>query len=1197
MRPLLRLLFGFAVLTASLAAQEQWSAATTPSAQNLWSVAWGTGTFVAVGENGTVLTSPDGATWTSRASGTSAWLVGVAFAAGQFVIVGERGTLLTSDDGVAWIARASGTTERLNGVAFGNERWLAVGEKGAALVSRDGRTWSVVASGPASWSYSPVGWLHGVCAAAGVFVATGDHGRIVTSADGNFFEDHSVETRANLESVVFARHQFVAVGDNGLVLTSRDGATWRGRLAPQPLRAIAFFNQHFVGAAGDGSIATSPDAQTWTTRATGNSRLLTAVAANESMCVAVGFGGTVLRSSAVESAPVIVTAPASNTEAAGNHVLLSVVATGSAPLTYEWQHEGRTIAGATRDTLALRAVSAVDIGRYRVIVRNPLGGVASNPATVAVAPAFAAPGDPVDPSFTPWRPPLGSPAPTALLPLPDGKILAAFGVYVARLLPDGALDPTFGARAQPTENITALALLPDGRVLAGGKLGDGALLARLAADGTTDATFRPPSLAGAITSIAVQPDGKILLANNTARLVRLESSGALDAGFSVADLSQFPNRNGVFPNIRLVAVAPDSRIVVATTPATVQFGFPAAADVLIACFRRDGTLDPAFAPVYTGETVPQLLSVEGDGRILLASEYHFFSFESGRWKIQRLNTDGSTDATFLTLTGNIPKYGGTMRAAIDAEDRITIVATARNSTPGFRVQRLSAEGEIDTTLRYADPAYGLFQNDLNAIACQPDGRVLVSSQRGFTRLLATNAPRLNPPLPLDDAPPTPQTVAGGGTAKFYAPDFAGTGPFTYFWSARDASGSVPLPYALDLNAVTIEHIRSDLTAQLTVSNPAGSLAAPPQRVRVPATAPAIVGLPAEISAGAGRFVALTFDALGSGPLTYQWIFEGRLLESGVCVPRTDSDQSLPEALQLTRFNAAQAGVYQLVLSNALGSATASVRVKLDAASRLVALATRGFVGANESAIVAGFVVRDGPKWVLIRGVGPTLAGFGVRDALATPQLTLFDARGVPLEENAGWRGTAESYSTLNWPATFPLPEGSRDAIISQRLPAGAYTVKLAGTDGATGTALLEVYENINDQVRLANLSSRVVVGAGERVAIGGIVIGGGTAPRRLLVRAVGPGLAGFGVASPLKAPVLTLVDSRGAAVARNDGWDKDGNAAALAAAAVQVGAFPLAASSAEAALLVTLPPGNYSAIVSGSGDASGVALLEIYDVP
>ena len=376
----------------------------------------------------------------------------------------------------------------------------------------------------------------------------------------------------------------------------------------------------------------------------------------------------------------------------------------------------------------------------------------------------------------------------------------------------------------------------------------------------------------------------------------------------------------------------------------------------------------------------------------------------------------------------------------------------------------------------------------------------------------------------------------------------------------------------------------------TLSTMIGVQCRPP--APIVATAPAIVGLPAEISAGAGRFVELSFDALGSGPLTYQWIFEGRLLESGVCVPRTDSDQSLPESLLLTGFNAAQAGVYQLVLSNDLGTAAASVRIKLDAASRLVALATRGFVSSGAGAIVAGFVVRDGPKWVLIRGVGPTLAGFGVRDALATPQLTLCDARGAPLEANAGWRGTAESYSTLNWPATFPLPEGSRDAIISQRLPAGAYTVTLAGTDGATGTALLEVYENINDEVRLANLSSRVAVGAGERVAIGG------TASRRLLVRAIGPGLAGFGVTNPLPAPVLTLVDSRGAVVARNDGWDKDGNAAALAAAAaVQVGAFPLGASSSDAALLVTLPPGNYSAIVSGDGAASGVALLEVYDVP
>ena len=93
-------------------------------------------------------------------------------------------------------------------------------------------------------------------------------------------------------------------------------------------------------------------------------------------------------------------------------------------------------------------------------------------------------------------------------------------------------------------------------------------------------------------------------------------------------------------------------------------------------------------------------------------------------------------------------------------------------------------------------------------------------------------------------------------------------------------------------------------------------------------------------------------------------------------------------------------------------------------------------------------------------------------------------------------------------------------------------------------------------------------------------------------------MAGFGVTNPLPAPVLTLVDSRGAVVARNDGWDKDGNAAALAAAAaVQVGAFPRGASSSDAALLVTLPPGNYSAIVSGDGAASGVALLEVYDVP
>jgi hypothetical protein len=178
---------------------------------------------------------------------------------------------------------------------------------------------------------------------------------------------------------------------------------------------------------------------------------------------------------------------------------------------------------------------------------------------------------------------------------------------------------------------------------------------------------------------------------------------------------------------------------------------------------------------------------------------------------------------------------------------------------------------------------------------------------------------------------------------------------------------------------------------------------------------------------------------------------------------------------------------------------------------------------------------------------------------------------------------------------FALAAGSRDAALVTSVSAGAYTVPLDATGTAVGTALLEVYDLAPATgARLVNASTRAFVGAGENVLIPGFVVGGEGA-LRVLLRAVGPTLATFGVTGALANPVITLYRA-GTAIAANDDWSTSANAAEISAAGAAVGAFALPAGSRDAVILTTLSPGAYTGIVSGGG-ASGTALVELYSVP
>lgn len=255
-------------------------------------------------------------------------------------------------------------------------------------------------------------------------------------------------------------------------------------------------------------------------------------------------------------------------------------------------------------------------------------------------------------------------------------------------------------------------------------------------------------------------------------------------------------------------------------------------------------------------------------------------------------------------------------------------------------------------------------------------------------------------------------------------------------------------------------------------------------------------------------------------------------------------------------------------------------------------------GDASRTLILGFVVSgSAPKRVLARVVGPGLTRFAVPTVLANPGLRIQTSAGVVVAENDNWSGLDTAVVTSATGA-FTLDPNSTDAALVTTLAPGAYTLTVAA-NGGTGEALAEIYDadgaGLIETSQIVNLSTRGRVEGDSNPLIAGFAIKG-TAPRRVLIRAVGPGLTGFGVTDVVADPALKI--HQGARVlASNDNWQSEA-AVELAAAMRASGAFPLNEGSTDAAVLVTLEPGAYTAVVNGgAGNTSGAALVEVYEVP
>ncbi len=324
-----------------------------------------------------------------------------------------------------------------------------------------------------------------------------------------------------------------------------------------------------------------------------------------------------------------------------------------------------------------------------------------------------------------------------------------------------------------------------------------------------------------------------------------------------------------------------------------------------------------------------------------------------------------------------------------------------------------------------------------------------------------------------------------------------------------------------------------------------------------------------------RIAPLTFTAVSSNPAlasvsisgTHLLVTPKALGIATITVTATDVDgASIAQAFQVTMIN------YPAHLAN---------------------LSTRVVVGQNEDALIGGFIVLGNtPKRVAVRAIGPSLAGQNVANVLADPTLELHDGTGALLATNDNWQNAPNEQEIID---AGLAPTEPNESVILMTLPAtssgSGYTAVIHGVGGTGGNGLVEVYDlDSGPGSAILNISTRGNVQTGDDVMIGGFIVLG-NASQRVLVRALGPTLAGAGISDPLPDPTLSLVNAQGVEIDANNDWMDSPDKAEIEASMVAPTDLK------ESAVVQTLAAGNFTAIVRGAGTATGTALVEVYALP
>jgi hypothetical protein len=597
--------------------------------------------------------------------------------------------------------------------------------------------------------------------------------------------------------------------------------------------------------------------------------------------------------------------------------------------------------------------------------------------------------------------------------------------------------------------------------------------------------------------------------------------------------------------------------------------------------------------------------------------------DTGDYGVVVSNAYGSTTSLLtanLTVTaGASPQIsvGPTNQTAVEGSGAVfSVTATGTNLAYQWYHGGTAIAGATGPTLTiaYVSPS----DNGSYQVSVTSGIMGLYSPTATLTVVLLPEGSALPPPpatAPVIVAQPANQAVVVGGTATFSVGATGNPAP-TYQWTFNGTTiaGATGSSYT-----VTNAQSANGGAYAVVVTNASGSVTSQAATLTVAVVAtnvPVITVQPQSYTTNAGGTVVLSVS-VASGQVTtssisdrriqavslvtYQWYYNGAPLADGAGILGSQSSTLILSG------GATRSGSYTCLTTNSVGSTMSQPAILTVSPTadigRLVNISCRAQVGTGSNVLIAGYVIggqgTSGSEAILARGAGPALTPYGVAGVLTDPQIDVHQGSDI-IATNRGWGGDAgiTAAASAVGATTWPDPS-SHDAAVVMALGGGVYSVVIAGQSGDTGVALAELYDAtpagtyVPTTPRLINISARTQVGTGANVLIAGFVIGGSTS-RTVLIRASGPALIPFGVAGTLPDPQLQLY-SGSTVLTSNSGW---GGGAQISAAAATVGAFAWTdPASNDSAVLVTLPPGVYSAKVSGAGGDSGVALIEVYEVP
>jgi uncharacterized delta-60 repeat protein len=788
----------------------------------------------------------------------------------------------------------------------------------------------------------------------------------------------------------------------------------------------------------------------------------------------------------------------------------------------------------------------------------------------------------------------------------DGKILAG-GLFttfapnggpfvtrnrIARLEADGRLDRTLVDPNIVGGAVLATAVQPDGKILLGGNFTDvlGVTrnnIARLNMDGTLDTAFNP-NANGDVHAIAVQVDGKILVGGNFFGANSIGGQGRnfiarLDATTGVAD-SFNPNADNI---VGALAVQADGQILAGGVFTSIG------GQTRTAIARLDPTtgLADSFDPRANKSGFINSIVVQANGKILVGGNFSTLAPNGGaavaRNSIARLNSDG-------TLDPFDPNSNDIINAiAVQADGKV--LACGQFTNIGGQDRNFMAR--LDALTGLADSFNPSANSFLFAIAVQADGKILASG--GFSGANSIGGEdrnfiaRLNTDGTADSFDPNPddevRSITFQADGKILAGGlFANIGGQTRNLFARLSNDTAALQ-DLTVTQTTVAWTRGGSSSQFT-------------RVTFEHSTDNANYTALGNGTAAGSNWILTGLSLVTGENFYvraRGYYQSGYHNGSASITESVRNAFIPGPAGTptptppgtpTPSPSPTATPTPTLTPNPTPSSTPAPTPSPTPAAQALNLSTRMRVQTGDNAGIGGFIITGtAPKQVLLRGIGPSLAGFGIADALANPTLDLRRPDGTRIRANDNWRDDPVQAAAIK--ATGIPPQNDLEAAIIETLDPGSYTVILRGMGMTTGVGLVEVYDlNQGANSKLANLSTRAFVEIGNNIVIAGFVLGGSNGNDRVVARGIGPSLTAFGVANALADPTLELRDSNGALLASNNDWqDNAAQAAELTAAALAP------TNNSESGIAITLPPGPYTALLAGLNNGTGVGVVEVYD--